>query len=481
MIPAFVALPLAVAFALPLIARRYARAGEAAAGATALVLLGLAVLSLGQESIYHMGGWPTPVGIDLRLDGLASLMLLAINGVTAAVCLYSVEYMRGRGSGYDYYALLLLLAAGANGAVLAGDLFNLYVFMELGVVASYALVALGSGDEALEASFKYAVLGTLSSTLVLIGIAIVYGVTGTLNMADVASRIAPAGPDGALGLAAALMIAGFSLKAGLVPFHAWLPDAYPSAPAPVSAVLAGVISKAIGVYVLARLLYNVLGASADLLTVLRWLGAISMVVGGLLATAQGDLKRLLAYSSVSQAGYMVLGLGLGTPLGVMGALFHLLNHAVFKTLLFLNAGAVEHATGTRDLERLARHGAAPPVARATSLVASMSIAGLPPFNGFWSKLLIIVACVEGGFAGFGVLAALVSVVTLAYQLRLQRSVFFAETSAAAAAREPRLMAAVMIVLAIGCGALSLLVLGGFETPMLIAPAQAVLVAGPFGL
>ena len=257
---------------------------------------------------------------------------------------------------------------------------------------------------------------------------------------------------------------------------AWLPDAYPSAPAPVSAIFAGVLSKAIGIYVIARLLYNVFGVTEVELEVLRWLGVISMVVGGLLATGQSDMKRLFAYSSISQVGYIVLGLGLGTPLGVVGALFHLLNHAVFKSLLFLNAGTVEYVTGTRDLKQLGGLNRAMPVTRATTLVASMSIAGIPPFNGFWSKLIIIVACVQSGFVGFAVTAVIMSIVTLGYQLKVLRHAF-ATPPAPGSAGVVRMMCAAMIVLALGCMVLPLLLLGGFGSPLLVGPAKEALLGG----
>jgi multicomponent Na+:H+ antiporter subunit D len=440
MSPLFIALPLAVAFLLPLLGRGRPVLSDCLANGTLAGLAILSAASIGGHSVYHMGGWPTPIGIDLRLD-----------------CM--------------------------NGVILTGDLFNLYVFMEIAAVASYSLVAFGCEHEELEASFKYAVLGTLASTFILIGVALVYGMTGTLNMAHIASRIPETRMMAPLTLAFALFLCGFGLKTALVPFHAWLPDAYSSAPAPVSALLAGVLSKAIGIYVLARLLYNVFGVSDGVLEVVQWLGVISMVVGGLLATGQRDIKRLFAYSSINQIGYIVVGLGLGTPLGVVGALYHLVNHAFFKSLLFLNAGAVEYATGSRDLDRLGGLNRTIPVTGATSLLASMSIAGIPPLNGFWSKLIIIVACVEAGTYGLAAAAVAMSIVTLAYQLKVQRHAFFGAPTvlSTCATREPRLMAAAMIVLAVGCIALSLLVADGLDSPYLIGPAADALLGGVFRL
>jgi len=481
LIPLFVALPLAVSLLIQLVARGRPALAEWLTSATMLALVLMTCYAIGGTGIYHMGGWPTPIGIDLRLDALANLLLLAVSLVGFAVALYSVDYMRRFTARGYFYSLFLLMVTGMNGVILAGDLFNLYVFLEVAAVASYSLVAFGCAHEELEASFKYIVLGSLSSALILVAIALVYGITGTLNMAHMAGRIAETGMDAPLLLAFGLFICGFSFKSALVPFHAWLPDAHPSAPAPVSAMLSGVLIKAIGIYVLARLVFNVFGIGESELGLLRWLGMLSMVAGGLLAAGQKDIKRLFAYSSISQVGFMVLGLGLGTPLGLVGALYHLINHAMFKSLLFLNAGAVEYATGTRKLKELGGLNRALPVTGATSLIGSMSIAGVPPFNGFWSKLIIILACVESGYYGFAAVAVAVSVVTLAYQLKVQRLAFFASLPDALQnlRREPRLMALAMILLATGCIALSFAVLGGLRDPWLIGAAQEVLTAGVF--
>ena len=481
LIPMFVAVPLGMSLLIQLVARRRHVLGELLAIIAMALLTLMSCFAIGHKGIYHLGGWPTPIGIDMRLDDLAILLLLVINVVGLAVALYSVDYMRRFTARSHFYGLFLLMVTGMNGVVLAGDLFNLYVFLEVAAIASYSLVAFGCAHEELEASFKYIVLGSLSSALILIGVALVYGITGTLNLAHIASRIAQTGMDAPLLLAFGLFICGFSFKSALVPFHAWLPDAHPAAPAPVSAMLSGVLIKAIGIYVLARLAFNVFGITDNELSMLRWLGLLSMVVGGFLAAGQKDIKRLFAYSSISQVGFMVLGLGLGSPLGLVGALYHLVNHALFKSLLFLNAGAVEYATGTRDLNKLGGLNRKLPVTGATSLIGSMSIAGIPPFSGFWSKLIIVLACIEGGFYGFGAAAVLVSIVTLAYQLKVQRMAFFASLPEALQGlrREPPMMALAMILLALGCIALSFAVLTGLRDPWLIGAAQQVLTMGVF--
>ena len=482
-VPLFVILPLGVAFLIAIAPRAARRAPDVLGNVTLLVLAVLAFCMLAATKVVliHMGGVEAPLGIDLRLDPLAVLMLLTINVIGLAVTLFSVDYMRTYTARLRYYALLLLMIVGMNGVVLTGDLFNLFVFMEVAAVSSYALVGFGCGHEELEASFKYIVLGSVASALILVGVALTYGVTGSLNMVQISERVAQTGMTPPLLFSLALFVAGFGLKAALVPFHAWLPDAHSSAPAPVSAMLSGVVIKSLGVYVLARLLFNVFGMNADILNALRWLGFLSMVVGVLLAVGQWDMKRLFAYHSISQIGYVVLGLGLGTPLGIVGALFHLVNHSVFKSLLFLNAGAVEQATGTRDLKRLGGLNRSMPVTGYTSLVASLSIAGVPPFNGFWSKLIIVMACVQSGFYGMALWAVLVSLVTLVSFLKVQRYAFFGAPKASAreAVPTPWLMAAPMVALAVLCLVMSLLAVAGLEEAAIIRPAADVLLRGKF--
>jgi multicomponent Na+:H+ antiporter subunit D len=488
LLPLFVAIPLAAAFFIPMVSKKIRFMPDLLGNLTMVSLAALAVMSLDKTGIYHMGGWATHIGIDLRLDALSSMMLLAISVIGLAATLYSVQYMNMYTSKLRYYSLFLFMIAGMNGVVLAGDLFNLYVFMEIAAIASYALVGFGCEHEELEASFKYAVLGSLASAFILIGIALLYGITGTLNMQHIAAKLPEVARTPAsrpMLMAFGMFLCGFGLKAALVPFHAWLPDAHPSAPAPVSAMLSGVVIKALGIYVLARLIFNVFGVTTDItgrfLQIIRLLGLVSMVVGVFLAIGQWDMKRLFAYHSISQIGYVAIGIGLGTPLGIIGGLFHMMNHSVFKSLLFLNAGAVEYATGTRDLKRLGGLNTKMPVTANTSLVASMSIAGIPPFNGFWSKLIIIWACVESGHYWLAVAAVFVSLMTLASFLKVQRYAFFGSVKTAVSSiREvPLLMRAAMLLLAVLCILMSLMVVGGIETPYIIGDAMKVLTNGVF--
>jgi len=432
MLPVFVIIPLACAFLIPLVSKLRPWLAGALANLGACLLLFFSLRSIfwlktGMR-IYYVGGWKPPFGICMVLDGLTVLMLLVVNIIGCLALVYSLDYIKKKyTSPVLYYTLFSLLLAGLNGVVISGDLFNLFVFLEITSIASYALVAFGVEAEELEASFKYLVLGTVASALVLLSIGMLLGNVSTLNMADISRSINTAASGGLILFCLALFIAGFGLKAGLVPFHAWLPDAHPAAPAPMSAMLSGVVIKTIGVYALLRVIFNIVGFNAALSSILTWLGIISMSVGVLLAIGQWDFKRLLAFHSVSQIGYVVFGIGLGTPLGIIGGLFHLFNHSLFKSLLFLNAGSVEFATGMRRLDKLGNLSQSMPVTGNTSLIASLSIAGIPPLCGFWSKLIIIIAAFEANNIVGAVTCLLVSIITLASFLKVQKYAFIRKT------------------------------------------------------
>jgi multicomponent Na+:H+ antiporter subunit D len=270
---------------------------------------------------------------------------------------------------------------------------------------------------------------------------------------------------------------GFGLKAALVPFHAWLPDAHPSAPAPISAVLSGLLIKVSGVYAMTRIFLNVFGLTPALSAVLMVLGAVSIVVAAFLALGQKDMKRMLAYSSISQVGYVVLGIGLGTPLGIAGGLFHLFNHALAKGLLFLTSGSVQHATGTRDLDEMGGLAKRMPITAAANLIGALSIAGVPPLNGFWSKLIIIIALVQAGEPVFAVIAVLASVLTLWYYLLMQRKAFFGPLNEkwAVVKEAPFWMTASTVLLALLCLGIGILFASTVAT--WVQPAADVLADG----
>jgi len=496
LIPLFVAIPLMVAFLIILFGKLVKGIHRFLAPLTLLALLLMAVFEFtGLEGIsrtYAMGGWTAeggfPVGIHLVLDGFSVLMLCIINLIGLVALFYSLSYMAKYTAEANYYALFCLIVAGMNGVVLSGDLFNLFVFLEVSVIASYALVAFGVGKTELEASFKYQVLGGLASMLILLGIGLIYWKSKTLNLADVRNVLDEGYSQAFYVFVQVLLIAGFGLKAAIIPFHAWLPDAHSSAPSPISAMLSGVLIKAVGIYVLIRLFFNMFVFSHEIALVLTSLGAISMVVGSLLAIMQWDVKRLLAYSSISQIGYVVMAFGMGillllkgdqeaaAILAIGGGIYHMINHAVFKGLLFLNAGSLEYRLDTRNLKEMGGLSRAMPVTSTTSFMASMSISGIPPFNGFFSKLIIIVAAINGRFYLLATLAVVVSIITLGYFLKFQRFAFFNKAGKAVDTIKevPFAMSSSMIFLAILCVGLSLLAIPSISDSVL-RPAIDVLI------
>jgi multicomponent Na+:H+ antiporter subunit D len=463
-IPFFVIIPLAAAFLISLLGKFIRRFSDFAACLACFLLFVFSVYTqwlfksgLDKVLVYKIGGWAPPFGISLVLDGLSSFMLVTVNLISLLIAVYSVSYMRQYTDKPKFFTLFSLMVCGMNGIIITGDLFNLFVFLEIASISSYALVAFGTEAEELEASFKYAVMGTVASSFIFIGIAFLYSFTSTLNMADMA-RVLSIKPNSYLvPFVGVLFLMGFGLKSALVPFHAWLPDAHPSAPASISAMLSGILIKTLGIYALIRIFFNIIGSTQNYLSIMMFLGALSLLVAVVLALSQWDLKRLLAYHSISQVGYIVLGIGLGTPLGILGGLFHLFNHSVFKSLLFLNSGAVDYAAGTRDLKETGGLAKVMPVTSTTNLIASMSIAGIPPFNGFFSKLLIIIACVQAGHMGYAICAVLGSILTLASFMKVQKYAFLGELKDKFKniKEAPFTMKFSMIVLAVIC------VFGGF--------------------
>jgi len=489
LIPTLVIIPLAGAFLIMILGKFFKTFPKYF---TSLVLLSLVVISFysimnqGTNSVlYKVGGWEPvnriPIGIYMVLDAFSVILVCIISLIGLMSAFYSVSYIsRYTGENY-FYALFCLMIAGMNGVVLSGDLFNIFVFLEISVISSYALVAFGVEKNELEASFKYQVLGGLASFLILFAIGFIYWKTKTLNIADI-KEVFKAGYDTPFYLfVQILLLCGFGLKAAIIPFHAWLPDAHSSAPSPISSMLSGVLIKAVGIYVIIRLFFNMFVISKEMAVLITLLGAMSMLIGVFLAIGQWDLKRLLAYHSISQMGYVILSVGAGmillsenrspevAALAIAGGIFHLINHAVFKSLLFLSAGAIEYRLGTRDLKKMGGLAGSMPATSATSFIASMSISGIPPFNGFFSKLIIIIAAIQAKFYLLALLAVVVSIITLASFLKFQKYAFYGKPAndlRGPVKEVPFPMVFSMVVLSILCLALSLLVLPGVRDTVL---------------
>jgi multicomponent Na+:H+ antiporter subunit D len=303
-------------------------------------------------------------------------------------------------------------------------MFSLYIFLEIVAITSYILIVFDKNIKALSAAFKYVILSTIASVLMVSSIALVLLLTGDTQFSVINKSISAQAPNFLLVFSVALFVCAAFIKCGAVPFHGWLPEVYSHSPAAVSILFAGIISKALGVYTLMRIVTDVFTPNAYVNGVFLFIGALSIAVGALAALVQKDFKKMLGFSSISQIGYIILGLGSGTALGFAGAVFHIFNHAIFKSLLFVNSAAVESRTHTTHMENLGGLSRVMPITGATSVLAFISAAGLPPLAGFWSKLLIVMALFASGHFVYALLAIMLSALTLAYLLSMQRMVFF---------------------------------------------------------
>lgn len=370
-----------------------------------------------------LGGWAPPIGIVLVVDALGAVVMAVVAGVALLVMLHARAAVRRESAEREalFYPMLLVLLLGLSGIVLTGDLFNLYVFFEISSLAAYALIGVGD-RRAVVASFRYLILGTTGASLYLLGVGFLYFLTGTLNMADAAARIPDVVGNPALTLSFVLIVVGVALKMAVFPMHAWLGDAYTHGSTTTTAVIAPIMTK-VSAYVLVRMVGSVYGIELfrtvlPIGWVLAWLSGAGILVGSLLALAQRDVKRMLAYSSIAQISYIGLGIGIAQPWAVIGALLHVVNHAVMKCCLFLVAGVVELETGRRDVDAWAGLGRRFPVTFAAFTVAGLAMIGIPPTGGFFSKWYLMV----GGLAAhaWALTALLVAsgVLTAAYMFRV---------------------------------------------------------------
>ncbi len=364
------------------------------------------------------------LSLGLSLDNFGRLLLLIVGIVVFTAVLVGNSSFKETDRKFRFVHLIFISMIGMNGLIMLTDLFSMYLFIEITAISSYILIVLDKENDALEGSFKYILLSALATVFMLASISLIIMMTGNASFAVVKAALSSGEPNLMLRIAIIIFICGLLIKGGLIPFHWWLPDAYSSAPAPVSILLAGIVTKICGIYSLMRVVSSVFGYSPQTREILMAVGCISIVAGALLALGQSDFKRMLAYSSISQMGYIILGFGCGTPLAVAGAAFHFFNHSVFKSLLFVNSAAVEEITGTRDMDNLGGLGERMKITNATSLIGFLSAAGVPPLAGFWSKLIIIIALWNSGDFAYSVIAVLAGVLTLAYLLSMQRRVFF---------------------------------------------------------
>ena len=364
----------------------------AAVAACSIVLL-IRVDDDGIASV-QAGGWRAPVGITLVADRLAAIMLVIAVLMLLAVLAYAIGQPGAERDHVGFHPAYLILAAGIAAAFLTGDLFNLFVAFEVMLMASYVLITLGGRAEQVRSGMTYVVISLIASALFLLALAFIYAATGTLNMADLSGKLAevPAGVRSGLAL---LLIVVFGIKSAIFPLFFWLPDSYPTAPSPVTAVFAGLLTK-VGVYALIRTQTLLFPEGTQPGTVLLVVAALTMAVGVLGAVTQDDIKRILSFHIVSQIGYMVMGLGLFSLAGIAGAILYVIHHIVVKTSLFLVAGLVEQRRGTGQLDRLTGLSRLEPLLGLLFLLPALSLAGIPPFSGFVAKLALVQAGLDQG-------------------------------------------------------------------------------------
>jgi multicomponent Na+:H+ antiporter subunit D len=411
-----------------------------AAATTAMSAALLARATVSGTISYAIGSWPPPWGIEYRVDAANALVALLVSAVALVVMPYarrSASAEIGQDRQYLFYALLMLCLAGLLGMTVTGDAFNLFVFLEISSISTYVLIALGRNRRALTAAYQYLLLGTTGATFYVIGIGLLYLVTGTLNFADLAARLGGVTDSRPLVAALAFITVGIGLKLALFPLHAWLPNAYTHAPSAVSAFLAATATK-VSIYALMRLYFSVYGVDAvfrdvPLGPVLGVLSVAAMFIASAAAIVQKDLKRLLAYSSVGQIGYITLGISLGSATGLAAAMAHVVNHGIAKGALFLLAGTMALRLGGTGFDRIAGLGRTMPLTAFAFVIGGLSLVGGPGTAGFASKWALVAAAVGAGhwWVAAAVLAS--SLLALAYVWRFVEYAYFRDPPAGAPA------------------------------------------------
>ena len=404
---------------------------------------------------YHLGGWPPPIGIEYRVDLLNAFVLMLVSLVSAIMMPYARRSVAHEIDGDKqawFYCMYLLCLTGLLGITITGDAFNAFVFLEISSLSSYVLIAMGRDRRALVASYQYLIVGTIGATFYVVGVGLLYLVTGSLNFADIATRLADANvmfPRPVLA-ALAFLFVGISLKLALFPLHVWLPNAYAYAPSFATAFLAATATK-VAIYLFLRIGFSVYGVALDIKAlpisaVLYPLSVAAMFIASILAVYEQNLKRMLAYSSVAQIGYITLGIALMNQAGLTGAIVHLFNHALIKGGLFLALGAVVYRAGTIKLDDLGGVGRTMPLTLAAFVVAGMSLMGVPGTAGFISKYYLVVGAFDAGLWPVAFLIVASSLIALVYIGRVVEIAYFRPVSEAVAhAKDPPLMMLVPIL------------------------------------
>ena len=480
-LPWLILAPLGGAMLSPIIAYRSLKAarlfGGIVLGLNFMLSIILANLVWWQGAIhYKFGGWAPPWGIEIVLDPLSAMMaplvaffaMLAFFGATRR-CEELPDSHVGA-----FQALYLLLAAGLLGIVLTGDLFNLYVFLEVSSLSAYALVAAG-GDRGKVAAFRYLIIGSVAATFWVLGLGYLYALTGTLNMADMATRLPAVLGSRAAVAGLSFMTVALLIKMALFPLHGWQPDAYSYAPSGAMPFVSAVMAK-VSAYALFRLLFDVFlkaGPAAQILELLSWAAALSILAGSIFALGQKDVRRMLAYSSVAQIGYVVLGFGIGNSFAVTGALLHIVNHAIMKGCAFAALAAFTARTGKSDVKSLAGLAKEMPWTAAAFTMAALGIIGLPPMCGFFSKYYLIRGAVQAQAWPFVAAFGISSLLSTVYFFRVIESLYLKKADTKAASKpmlSPSVLAPALVLagLILALGIFNQSVVGNFVPVILSA-------------
>jgi multicomponent Na+:H+ antiporter subunit D len=383
------------------------------------------------ELSYKLGGWDAPLGIELKIDALTALMLLILTSSASLVSFYalrSVEKEIADGKQVLFYTAFLLVVAGLIGICITGDAFNVFVFLEISSLSTYAIISMGRDRRALHASYQYLIMGTIGATFILIGIGFMYVMTGTLNMSDLAQRLPAVADTNAIRAAFAFITIGIGIKAAMLPLHQWLPNAYAYSPSVVSTFLAATATK-VAVYVLIRFQLTIFGIEFSLLDlpydkILMFLGTVGILGGSAYAIYQTNVKRMLAYSSIAQIGYILLAIGLASEPGFIAALLHIFNHALIKGTLFMALGIVFYRYASTELSSMSGIGKTMPLTMAAFTIGGLSLIGVPGTAGFVSKWYLVTALLDASLWPVALLILIASVLTLIYVGRVIEVAYF---------------------------------------------------------
>ena len=478
MLLAVIFVPIALGLVTYLLPRAWRRGHEILALAGTIVTLGLAIrlFALGSASLsYDWLRWgDLSVGFDLRLYAFSRFIMAAASAFAVLIALYSWKPLGGHARVNEYYAYMLVTLGLTNGAVLSNNFIVMLVFWESLLLVTYLFITLGKSG-AYRTATKSLILGGVADFLMILGIGILWMLTGTLTMTD--PRL-PVVTTGLAGVAFVLMMIGASAKAGSMPFHTWIPDAAIDAPLPFMAFLPAALEKLLGIYLLARIGLDFFRLNSTMSIVTMTLGAITILLPVAAALVQKDYKKLLSFHAISQVGYMVLGIGTNTVIGIAGGIWHMLNHSMYKSTLFLTGGAVEQQAGTTDLRKLGGLVKAMPLTALCAFVAAASISGIPPFNGYFSKEFIYHGAKETGLWIFVIAAMLGSTLTLMSFLKLTFTTYLGDKKPELAkTREAHwTMVVPMVVIAAGCvlfGVYNPLPLKLFIQPLLAAGGESI--------